>query len=469
MVLLQTMQLMRIWRPRSLSLDGLAIARERIAKEAEEKTGFLDLGNLGLRELPEELFRLGHLRRLNLGSSYRDVRGNSQNSISHGEDNSVGYDLHRLTALSELRSLFLSGTVLSDLAGLAGLANIVEIACSFMLVSDLAPVAGLSNLQTLNCSFTLVSDLAPVAGLSNLQTLDCSYTQVSDLAPVAGLSNLQTLDCSHTPVSDLAPVAGLSHLQTLDCSGTQVSDLAPIAGLSNLRTLSCSRTQVSDLAPVAGLSNLQTLSCSNTHVSDLAPVAGLSNLQTLDCSGCRLIATPPSFWHSIRKMRLFLCQAIIPHVPAEVLSQGLLDNCFDSLRAHFKDIAAGSEDVSDVKLMVLGNGRIGKTQICRRLRHEQFDETVASTHGILVTSAPLKPSEGVARRCACKSGISAGRISITAPTRCFCVAGRFSCWSGFPRRRIPTSAATMALPSAISPCPIGSSMSGNLAEPEARS
>jgi internalin A len=43
--------------------------------------------------------------------------------------------------------------------------------------------------------------------------------------------------------------------------------------------------------------------------------------------------------------------------------------------------------------MVLGNGRIGKTQICRRLRQDGFDETVASTHGVLVTSAALKPSK----------------------------------------------------------------------------
>jgi hypothetical protein len=42
----------------SPSLDGRAIAWERIAKEAEENTGFLDLGKLGLAELPDELFRL---------------------------------------------------------------------------------------------------------------------------------------------------------------------------------------------------------------------------------------------------------------------------------------------------------------------------------------------------------------------------------------------------------------------------
>ena len=43
---------------RSPSHDGLAIARQLIAWEAKGKTGFLDLGRLGLTELPEELFQL---------------------------------------------------------------------------------------------------------------------------------------------------------------------------------------------------------------------------------------------------------------------------------------------------------------------------------------------------------------------------------------------------------------------------
>jgi Leucine-rich repeat (LRR) protein len=264
------------------SPDGLAIARERIAKEAEEKTGFLNLWGLQLTELPEELFRLKHLQRLNLGDWIDD--GAWQCATS--ERNSIGNDdLARLAGLNALQWLSLINCVLSDLAPLAGLPNLQTLDCSRTQVSDLAPVAGLSNLQTLNCSCTQVGDLAPLSGLSNLQYLDCSHTQVSDLAPVSRLSNLQTLDCSSTQVSDLAPLAGLSsNLQTLYCFYTQVSDLAPLAGLSNLQALYCSGTQLSDLAPLAGLSNLQTLYCADMQVSDLAPVSGLSNLQKLKCS-----------------------------------------------------------------------------------------------------------------------------------------------------------------------------------------
>jgi hypothetical protein len=34
-------------------MDGLTIARHKIAQEAEDRTGFLDLGRLGLTELPD--------------------------------------------------------------------------------------------------------------------------------------------------------------------------------------------------------------------------------------------------------------------------------------------------------------------------------------------------------------------------------------------------------------------------------
>ena len=40
--------------------EGLAIARQLIATEAQQQTGFLDLGNLDLTELPDEIHQLSH-------------------------------------------------------------------------------------------------------------------------------------------------------------------------------------------------------------------------------------------------------------------------------------------------------------------------------------------------------------------------------------------------------------------------
>ena len=52
--------------------EGLRIALDRIAEEKEKRTGFLDLGCLGLAELPEVLFELDHLRVLVLGQWWLD-------------------------------------------------------------------------------------------------------------------------------------------------------------------------------------------------------------------------------------------------------------------------------------------------------------------------------------------------------------------------------------------------------------
>ena len=63
--------------------DGERIAEERIAEAARTGQDWLNLGNLGLTRLPEGLFRLTRLRRLN----WKISRGNA---IRFGSSDSSG-------------------------------------------------------------------------------------------------------------------------------------------------------------------------------------------------------------------------------------------------------------------------------------------------------------------------------------------------------------------------------------------
>jgi internalin A len=303
-------------------------------------------------------------------------------------------DLSPVRGLSALQSLDCSVTPVSDLSPLLGLSALQSLNCLGTQVSDLSPLSGLGALQSIDCPGTPVSDLSPLSGLSALQSLNCSVTEVNDLSPLRALSALQSLDCSWTPVSDLSPVSGLIALQSLNCSETPVSDLSPLHGLSALQSLDCSRTQVRDLSPLSGLSALQSLDCSRTQVSDLSPLYGLSALQSLNCSQCALEIIPQNFWQKSSLREVYLFETKVPGIPVEVMSQGRYTSCLDSLRSHLSDLKAGAVAVPDVKLMVLGNGRVGKTQICRRLRDEDYDPRVPSTHGVIVTSTSLAESDG---------------------------------------------------------------------------
>ena len=163
----------------ALHPEGLAIARVRIAEEKEKRTGFLDLGRLGLTELPEELFELEYLWGLNWGSRFRhwqECRHWQEKVYLAASDLAPNQHAHQLIHLQAF----------SRAEAPVGLKNRHQRS---------EPAGGLYALQSLDCSETQVSDLGPLAGLSTLQSLDCCNTQVSDLGPLAGLSALQSLNC----------------------------------------------------------------------------------------------------------------------------------------------------------------------------------------------------------------------------------------------------------------------------------
>jgi internalin A len=370
--------------------DATAIAKARIGEELNQLTGFLDLSGLGLNAFPKELSRLTALQTLNCSdtqvSDLSPLSGLTALRTLDCSSTQVS-DLSPLSRLTALQALYCFSTQVSDLSPLSRLTVLQTLYCFSTQVSDLSPLSRLTALQTLYCSSTQVSDLSPLSRLTALQSLDCSSTQVSDLSPLSRLTALQTLYCTFTQVSDLSPLSRLTALQSLDCSSTQVSDLSPLSGLTALQTLYCSNTQVSDLSPLSGLTALQTLNCSNTQVSDLSPLSRLTTFQSLNCSRCRLRALP-SFIRDNLRLTLFAFEAHVPGVPHGILSRSSGHDCRARVQAHFADMSEAAANLTDVKLMLLGNGGVGKTQIVRWLSGEKFDTNWDSTHGIRIARQP---------------------------------------------------------------------------------
>ncbi|MES2596769.1 MAG: leucine-rich repeat domain-containing protein [Verrucomicrobiota bacterium] len=184
----------------SSATDGLTIARARIAKEMEKRTGVLDLGDLGLTEWPNELWHADHLTTLNLGVGWTDER-NGFNFAASG----IAYAPNLLPSeparacwarLPNLRILSLAGTRGEGSPW-----------------GDLNGLETLTELRVLDLSFTEADDLAPLVHLRHLELLDASYTFISDVAPLSGLTALRYLDLTHTKVTDLSPLKGHATLR----------------------------------------------------------------------------------------------------------------------------------------------------------------------------------------------------------------------------------------------------------------
>ena len=80
--------------------------------------------------------------------------------------------------------------------------------------------------------------------------------------------------------------------------------------------------------------------------------------------------------------RLIIGSPKIMDVPPEVL----IGNCANALAAHFTDLGENAVQMDQVKLTILGNGRVGKTQLTRVLCGLDMREDDESTHGIDVIS-----------------------------------------------------------------------------------
>ena len=358
----------------------LEIALERIEECRRTRSTELDLSGLGLDEIPEQVFELTWLEKLDVSEdTKRWKRGNIRE---------IPAAIGQLNALAEFDCTL---NQISDLSPLSGLPALQSLTCWNNQISDLSPLSGLPALQSLDCSDNQISDLSPLSGLPALQSLSCGSNQISDLSPLSGLPALQSLDCSDNQLSDLSPLSGLPALQSLDCRYNQISHLT-LSGLPALQSLDCHYNQISHLT-LSGLPTLQSLSCSDNQISDLSPLSGLPALQSLSCGSNEIndLSTIDHLFLSGQLENFYFYDNPKSAIPAVLLGDEEADNCLENIK-HYRQaiLSHGSVTQKQLKIQLVGNGRVGKTTLALALETgKPVDQDCESTHGITISSLPM--------------------------------------------------------------------------------
>lgn len=307
-----------------------------------------------------------------------------------------------MEALSSLQSLNISGNNVGDLAPLASLHALKRLFIANTPVSDLSSLARLFSLETLYASQTGITDVQVLADLFAVRTLSIWGTAVSTLAPLANLSALQILSAWETQITDIQPLSDLSNLQTLEISSTLVNNLSPIAKLLALQNLDISDTWITDLDPLAGLSKLRQLALRNTAVAQVAPLAGLTALTTLDISYTRVSDLSPLLEHIRRGMSvkwetqgvigIYVKECPLTNPPPEIIRQGN-----EAILNYFTERARGGVDhLYEAKMLILGEGGVGKTSLLRRLYmpEQELPTEKETTRGITIHEHEFEMKNG---------------------------------------------------------------------------
>ena len=156
-------------------------------------------------------------------------------------------DMNRLTDLD------VQDQGIANLTGLEFASNLISLVISNSPITDLRPIAGLAQLERLYMWSIPRLDITPLANLTSLRTLAIASCDIIDISPLIVLAQLTDLNLRYNRIIDITPLANLTHLETLRLNGNRITDVTALAGLTNLEFLEIQHNQITDHSPLDAL------------------------------------------------------------------------------------------------------------------------------------------------------------------------------------------------------------------------
>jgi internalin A len=303
-------------------------------------------------------------------------------------------------------------------------------------ISSLSESIGqLSRLTHLHLADNRLSKLPESIGqLDRLQVLELGNNQLAALPEcIGGLHQLTRLDLSNNRLLSLpTSLKGLVGLQSLDLSGNQLTTLPEWLGdFAQLTELILSRCQLSTLPEsMTKLVRLQKLDLWGNQLTVLPAYLGeLPALQELDFSNNRLATLPRSLWNLARRklqvssvsmsgpsdsappqrqlQRLYLHGNEALGIPPEILGPRSVSSAITQrspmvrgygeeskkpadalaiLDFFFKRQDEARRKLREAKMLLVGQGGVGKTSLVRRLMGQEFLPDQEQTEGINIVN-----------------------------------------------------------------------------------
>ncbi|WP_341731216.1 leucine-rich repeat domain-containing protein [Microcoleus sp. EPA2] len=394
----------------------------------------LNLNSNQITEIPEALVQLPNLTHLHLGS----------NQITQIPD-ALGKLCEILVQLPNLKHLDLSNNQIAKIPDALGklcetlvqLPNLEDLDLSDNQIAQIPDALGklcealvqLPNLEHLDLSDNQIAQIPDaICQLPNLRQLYLSDNQIEQIPDMlAQLFNLTWLQLGGNQITQIPDaICQLSNLQGLGLYDNQITQIPDAIGqLSNLTSFTIFENQITQIPDaIAQLSQLTGLDLCNNQITQIPDAIGqLSNLKQLDLSNNQIKQIPDAIGQLYNLEQLYLGRNQIETIPEclETLPKLLkLDLRYNPLPIspellggagkyegfstpaaifnYLRQLRSGEVlPLNEAKVLLVGQGSVGKTSLINRLTHNQYNPNEPQTDGlniidwqITVNTKPVK-------------------------------------------------------------------------------
>jgi GTPase SAR1 family protein len=254
-------------------------------------------------------------------------------------------------------------------------------------------IAILSNLTELDLSINQIREIPEaIAKLSNLRKLYLNHNQIAEIPEaIAKLSNLTELNLGSNQIGEIPEaIAQLSNLKILVLQNNQIGEIPEaIAKLSNLTRFFLGSNQIGEIPKaIAKLSRLEYLDLDNNQIRKIPEaIAQLSNLKYIVLKNNQIGEIPEAI-AKLSKLQLLSLDGN----PLNPVLQSAYDSGLGDLKAYLQSLADPSqvETLYEAKLVLIGEGKVGKTTLKKALIGSDPQEGEPTTHGITIDIQSLR-------------------------------------------------------------------------------
>ncbi len=239
--------------------------------------------------------------------------------------------------------------------------RLIGLACREAKHNEIKLGEEFQDLQYLNVSGNKeLKRIAFASAMPELFHLNLKENALNQLSLAKGFIALKHLDVSRNQLNNLSLEGSFPSLCFLDISGNQLESLS----------LDTPRLQYAYLLD----NQLQTINFSSVP----------KQLEVLHLKNNRLEELPKNTTSFDSLNALFLHGNPLSAIPTELISSEENGNSYREIWDYLKELGEGTVINTRVKLIIVGNGRVGKTSMYRRLASKPFDKYESFTHGVQI-------------------------------------------------------------------------------------